>query len=128
MPLTKAQEKLGWREGTAEEFLGLTDAEAREVELRNQLMRAVRRLRVAQGRTQREVAELAGTSQPRIVDIEAGGRSTLDLVFRVFFALGGTVEKLAELGRPLTAEEQANRVARPRSKATTAAKRPARTT
>lgn len=86
----KALEAAGFRVGTVAEFLGLTDEESRLVELRAALSRAIRRRRAIRGLTQKDVARLMKTSQPRVNRIEAGASDvSLDLMFRELFSLGG---------------------------------------
>ena len=102
-------EAAGWQFGDAEDFLEMTVPERRFLDLRAKLGAAVRRLRAAQGITQKGLATTLGISQPRIVDIESTV-SPLDPMFRAYFALGGELSKLDELGAPLSAEERAARV------------------
>ena len=111
----KALEGGGWRFGDAEDFLELTEPERRFVDLRAKLAAAVRRLRHDKGLTQTQAARATGTSQARMVDIEAAV-SSLDLMFRAYFALGGELARLDELGAPLSAEQRFDRVTRPRGK------------
>jgi transcriptional regulator with XRE-family HTH domain len=111
----KRLEAAGWQFGDAEDFLELTPTERRLVDLGVKLAQAVRRLRRAAGLTQKQAAKRSGTSQPRIVDVEAGV-ATLDLMFRVYFDLGGELANLDALGLPLSAEERAERVTPPRAK------------
>ena len=55
----------GWVEGSAQELLGLTDAEAAYVETKVALTRAVRERRLALGLSQASMAKALGTSQSR---------------------------------------------------------------
>src|SRR5262249_799272 len=76
-------EAAGLRVGSGGEFLGLTDQEARLVELRLSVSRAVRKLREALGVTQQHLAKKLQSSQSRIAKIEAAAEGvSLDLSFR----------------------------------------------
>ncbi len=76
------------------ELLQLSDADMEIVETRVRLARAVRELRMARRLTQKELAELAGSSQPRVAAVERG-QGTLDQLIRFMFALGADRKKLA---------------------------------
>lgn len=101
----------------AADWLGLTDAEREAIALRRALARGIRRLRSEQALTQAEAAERAETSQSRWVTIETGIKPSFDLMFRAYFALGGTWTGLAALGAPLTSDEKREVVSRPKKKA-----------
>jgi predicted XRE-type DNA-binding protein len=91
----QALEAAGFVFEDAEEFLELTPEECQLVELRVKMARAIRASRERQRLTQKQVARKMKTSQPRIAKIEAGARDvSLDLMFREFFTLGGTVKDL----------------------------------
>jgi predicted XRE-type DNA-binding protein len=91
----RALEAAGWVVGDAEEFLELTVEERHLVELRIAVSRAVRALRERQNLTQSEVARKIKTSQPRVAKMESCASDvSLDLMFRVLFALGGTLKDL----------------------------------
>jgi transcriptional regulator with XRE-family HTH domain len=75
----------------------LTDEESRLVELRAAVSRAIRRRREERRLTQKDVARLLKTSQPRVNRIEAGASDvSLDLMFRELFALGGGLSDMVE--------------------------------
>jgi len=96
-----ALEAAGFRVGDAEDFLGLTEAERRLVELRVQLSRTVRRLREEQHLTQKQLAAKLKSSQSRVAKIELGAADvSLDLLFRGLFALGGGLPDLSVRGKP----------------------------
>ena len=90
----KALEAAGWRFGDVKELLQLSDADIEVVETRVRLARAVRELRMARRLTQKELAELAGSSQPRVAAVERG-QGTLDQLIRFMFALGADRKKVA---------------------------------
>jgi len=90
----KTLEAAGWRFGDVKELLELSDADMEVVETRVRLARAVRELRMARRLTQKELAELAGSSQPRVAAVERG-QGTLDQLIRFMFALGADRKKVA---------------------------------
>lgn len=105
----KRLEAAGWKIGDAEDFLELTEAERRLVDLRVKLGAAIRRLRAAKGLTQKALATMLGTSQARVVDVEAAV-SSLDMLVKAFLMLGGELAQLDTLGAPLTDAERTERV------------------
>jgi DNA-binding XRE family transcriptional regulator len=83
--------KMGGRVATVQEFLGLSDAEVRLVDLRIQLTRELRERRTARKVTQAQLARLLGTSQPRVAAMEAGDPQTsLEALLRALIVLGAT--------------------------------------
>lgn len=96
----KRLEAAGWKTGTVQELLGLTDAEAAYVELRLALSRLLRALREGKGVTQMQLAKLIGSSQSRVAKMEAADVTvSLDLLLRGILAVGGSPQ---EVGRFLT--------------------------
>jgi predicted XRE-type DNA-binding protein len=91
----RALETAGFVFEDAEDFLELTAEERQLVELRLLVSRAVRARREQQHLTQEQVARKLKSSQSRVAKMEAGAADvSLDLLFRGFFALGGTVKDL----------------------------------
>jgi predicted XRE-type DNA-binding protein len=91
-------ERAGWKVGTAQEFLGLTEEEAAFVELKLALARSLRRKRERKRLTQTELAELIESSQSRVAKMEAGDRTvSLDLLVRSLLAMGTTRRELARI-------------------------------
>jgi predicted transcriptional regulator len=90
----KALEAAGWQFGDVKELLELSDADIEVIETRVRLARAVRKLRTSRRLTQKELAELAGSSQPRVAAVERG-QGTLDQLIRFMFALGADRKKVA---------------------------------
>ncbi|MBC8450653.1 XRE family transcriptional regulator [bacterium] len=93
----KRLEAAGWKFETVEEFLNLTPDEARLIELRLALSKALkderRRLRL----TQVEAAKRLNTTQPRVSRMESGDPSvSLEAVFQSLFKLGATNKSLAK--------------------------------
>ena len=82
-------ESLSYRVVDTKEFLGLSDAEARLVELKVSLIERLKEIREANKVTQAELAKLIKSSQSRVAKIEAGASDvSLDLICRALFALG----------------------------------------
>ena len=82
-------EAQGWKFGSAQDFLGLTDEEAEYIELQLSLAALLRKRRESVGYTQTEVADLIGSSQSRVAKMEAGDPSvSVDLLIRTLLALG----------------------------------------
>ena len=91
----------GWRVGTAAEFLGLSQEEARIVEMKLALSQTLRRHRLKRRITQLELAKRLGSSQSRVAKLEAGASGvTLDLLFRALFATGVSTDEIAREIRP----------------------------
>jgi predicted transcriptional regulator len=83
--------KQDWKEGTVQEFLGLSDVDMALVETKVALTRALRHQRKASRLTQSDVAHAMRTSQSRLARIEAGDPSvSLDLVFKALYTVGMT--------------------------------------
>lgn len=94
----RALKSRGWKVGTAQEFLGLTQEEATLVEMRLSLARGLRTLRTKQALTQQDVARRVGSSQSRIAKMEAADPSvSLDLLIRTLLGLGAERESVAEM-------------------------------
>ncbi len=92
----KRLESAGWKVGTADEFLGLSQEEVRIVEMKLVLSDSLRRHRLKRRITQTELARRLGSSQSRVAKLEAGAMGvTLDLLFRALFATGVSAEEIA---------------------------------
>ena len=92
----KEIERGGWKIGTVQELLGLTDEEATYVELKLALSRALRQRRQKHKVTQVQLAKKIGSSQSRVAKMEAGDPSvSIDLLIRSLIALGATPEAVA---------------------------------
>jgi ribosome-binding protein aMBF1 (putative translation factor) len=93
------QERLeakGWKFGTAQEFLGLTDEETAYVELRLRLADSLRRRRQKRKLSQTDLAKLLRSSQSRVAKMEGGDPSvSIDLLIRSLLALGASNRDLA---------------------------------
>lgn len=95
---------VGWKVGSAEDFLQLNDNEARLVALKLSLISAVKKSRVKRKLSQIDLAQRMKSSQSRIAKIEAGDRSvSLDLIVRALIASGATTR---DIQAAFTANEQ----------------------
>lgn len=93
----KRLEEAGWRVGSADEFLGLEEAETRYIEIKIALSRLLRSTRLRRRLTQFELAERIGSSQSRVAKLEAGDPSvSVDLLVRSLLALGAKPTELAK--------------------------------
>ena len=90
-------EAKGYRVGTVEEFLELTEAENALVEARLSLSRALRSRRASQKISQTTLAKRLRSSQSRVAKIEAGDPSVSpDLMARAFLETGASREELGK--------------------------------
>ncbi len=89
--------KAGFRESTVQEFLDLSEAEMRYIELKVALAKAVRQRRVEKLRiSQQRFAERIGSSQSRVAKIEAGDPSvSMDLLMRSLVYTGSTAQEIS---------------------------------
>jgi predicted XRE-type DNA-binding protein len=92
-------ERRGWKIGTVQEFLGLSEQEAEYVELRLRLADSLRQRRQRRSLSQVELARLIGSSQSRVAKMEGGDPSvSIDLIVRSLLAMGATARDLAARG------------------------------
>ena len=89
-------EAKGWKVGSVEEFLDLSDHESTYIEMKLALSESLKAWREAQKLTQAAVAKLTHSSQSRVAKMEAGDPSvSLDLLIRSLLALGASNQDLA---------------------------------
>jgi ribosome-binding protein aMBF1 (putative translation factor) len=89
-------EKKGWKVGTVQDFLGLSDEEVAYVELRLRLATSLRERRKKKRLSQTDLAKRISSSQSRVAKMEAGDPSvSLDLLIRALLALGASSKDLA---------------------------------
>lgn len=89
---------MGWKAGSAGQFLGLSAEEERYVELRLRLSEGVREPRRRRKVTQADLARALRSSQSRVAKIEAGDPSvSLDVLVRSLLAMGASNRDLAKL-------------------------------
>ena len=94
----KKLEKMGWKVGSAEEFLELTPEETSYIELKLKLAADLLARRRRKRLTQAKLADLMNSSQSRIAKMEAGDPSvSLDLLIRGLFALGASSRDLSKV-------------------------------
>ena len=97
-------EAKGWRVGTAQEFLGLSNEESAYVELRVRLADSLRQRRQKRSLSQVELARVVHSSQSRVAKMESGDPTvSLDLLIRSLLALGASARDIARAisGQPL---------------------------
>ena len=93
----KALEADGWKVGTAQEFLRLSDEEAALIDLKLALGRALKERRTHQRLSQAAVAARIRSSQSRVAKMESGDSTvSIDLLVRTLFALGASRKDLAK--------------------------------
>jgi predicted XRE-type DNA-binding protein len=81
--------KAGWRMGGAGDFLGLSESEEAYINLKLALARELTLVRRSHAMTQKKLATLLKTSQPRVAVMEKGDSSvSLDMLVRALLALG----------------------------------------
>ena len=91
-------QQAGWRVGSAQDFVGLTDAEMALIEMRLALGRSLKERRLASGRTQQELASQVGSSQSRVAKMESADPAvSIDLFVRSLLKLGATRQELGRI-------------------------------
>ncbi|HEX4055575.1 MAG TPA: helix-turn-helix transcriptional regulator [Tepidisphaeraceae bacterium] len=84
----KKLEKAGFKVGTVQEFLTLSDEEVALIDLKIRLIEMLRTVRKQAGATQHALARLIGSSQSRVAKMERGAADvSLDLLCKALFAL-----------------------------------------
>lgn len=97
----KRLEEKGWKVSTAQEFLGLTPAEAAYIELKLMLSENLKKRRQQKKLDHVELAKLLRSSQSQVAQMEAGDASvSLDNLIRSLLALGATKQDLARMIAP----------------------------
>lgn len=88
----------GWKVGSVQDFLGLTDEEATYIDLKLRLAASLRERRRHRGLTQTEFARLLKSSQSRVAKMEGADPSvSLDLLVRSLFTLGTSKRDLSRI-------------------------------
>jgi predicted transcriptional regulator len=94
----KRLQSMGWKVGSTEEFLDLSDEEIAYIELRLKLAEGLKARRLGQGLTQVQLAKALRSSQSRVAKMESGDPTvSLDLLVRSLLALGTTNRQLAQI-------------------------------
>ena len=92
-----ALEKKGWRIGSAEDFLNLSEEEAAYIELKLDLSRKLKTSRIRKKLTQADLARVMKSSQSRVAKMEAGDPSvSIDLLVKSLLALGVSKKELGK--------------------------------
>lgn len=92
----KALEVAGWKVGSAQDFLDLSDAEVTLIDVKLALARAVRAKRLRKRMSQADVAARVRSSQSRVAKMESGDATvSIDLLVRTLLALGVSRKELA---------------------------------
>jgi predicted XRE-type DNA-binding protein len=92
-------EAAGWKTGTVQEFLGLSDEDMAVIEVKVALARRLRAQRTRAGMSQVEVAKIVRSSQPRVAKMEAADKTvSIDLLVKALVKTGVSVQ---EIGRSL---------------------------
>jgi hypothetical protein len=98
-------EAAGFRLGTAQEFLGLSDEEAALIEMKLRLVAMLKSVREARHVTQQQLARRMASSQSRVAKLEgAASGASLDLICIALFSLGATPR---DLGLAIAAKKAA---------------------
>jgi ribosome-binding protein aMBF1 (putative translation factor) len=91
-------EARGWKIGTTQEFLRLSDGEAAYIDLKVRLATDLRDRRRRRSLTQADLAKRLRSSQSRIAKMEAGDPSvSLDLLIRSLLMLGASRGDLSRI-------------------------------
>ena len=91
----KRLESKGWKVGSAQDFLGLSNEEAAYIELKLNLAKNLQKRRRILKITQTDLAKRLRSSQSRIAKMEAGDPSvSVDLLIRSLLALGVSKQSL----------------------------------
>src|SRR5439155_20458021 len=89
-------EAKGWKFGSAQEFLRLSNEETAYIDLKARLATGLRKRRRRRSRTQADLAKRLQSSQSRIAKMEAGDPSVpLDLPIRSRLILGTSRRELS---------------------------------
>ena len=93
-----ALRRAGWKVGSVQDFLGLSEAEAALVELKLALSRGLREQRLRRKLSQEQLAKLLGSSQSRVAKMETGDPSvSIDLLVRSLLVMGATQKEVANV-------------------------------
>lgn len=93
----KALEAKGWKVGSAQDFLGLTEEELALIELKISLGNAIKQRRQKKRLTQQAVAKAISSSQSRVAKMEAGDPSvSIDLLVKSMITLGASKRDVAK--------------------------------
>jgi DNA-binding XRE family transcriptional regulator len=87
----------GWEQTTVQELLGLSDAENAIVEMKVALSLRLKKQRQKRHISQKKLADLLGSSQPRVAQIEAGVPNvSMDLLLKALLVAGVSKKEVAK--------------------------------
>ncbi|MCL4309379.1 MAG: helix-turn-helix transcriptional regulator [Actinomycetota bacterium] len=93
----KALEAKGWKIGSTQDFLELSDEEMAYVDTKLELAQSLKERRQGKHFTQAKLAKMLKSSQSRVAKMEAGDPSvSIDLLVRALFVLGASRMDLAK--------------------------------
>jgi DNA-binding XRE family transcriptional regulator len=93
----KALEAKGYKVGSVDEFLGISEEEAVYIDLKLALSQALANRRKDNKLTQMQLAKKLGSSQSRIAKMEKGDPAvSLDLLIRSLLSMGATKENIVK--------------------------------
>lgn len=88
-------EAAGWKVGSTEDFLGLSNEKMRYIDTKISLSRLLKKARNKRGVTQDELADHLDTSQARIAVLEKGESGvSIDAIIRALYALNVNQEEI----------------------------------
>jgi DNA-binding XRE family transcriptional regulator len=94
----KRLEAKGWKVGSVQNFLNISDEEMALIELKISLGDTLQNKRKQKKMTQTQLAKLLHSSQSRIAKMETGDPSvSLDLIVKSLFSLGLSKNELAKV-------------------------------
>jgi ribosome-binding protein aMBF1 (putative translation factor) len=94
----KKLQKAGFKVGSVQEFLGLSNEEMALIDLKVHLIEILKSARQSSGITQQGLAKLIASSQSRVAKMEAGAADiSLDLICKALFSLGISRQALGRL-------------------------------
>ena len=89
--------KMGWKVGSASDFLNLSSEESAYVELKASLSRYLHEKRVKKHWTQQQLAQKIKSSQSRVAKMEKGDPTvSIDLLVKSLLAMGSSKNELAK--------------------------------
>ncbi len=93
----KKLERAGFKIGSVQEFLELSDEDMALIDLKIALIEMFKNVRKTSGVTQHRLAKLIGSSQSRVAKLEAASPDvTLDLICKALFALGVSRQQIGK--------------------------------
>lgn len=91
-------EKAGWKIGSVQEFLKLSNEEVAFIEMKLALAKYLKDMRIKKKLTQDQLAHALHSSQSRVAKMEAGDPTvSMDLIVRSLLSLGTSPKQLARV-------------------------------